>query len=87
MPVVIGKLGVMLLLLALAHGATLVVLSRVREEQVGEEVTRSHADARAAGYQSNPGYPSPAPGYGEATVTPAEGQAYAEPDVHEPVPG
>jgi hypothetical protein len=36
LPAVVGKLGVMLLVLAIAHGITIAVLSRIRDEQVGE---------------------------------------------------
>src|SRR5205085_272003 len=36
---VIGRVGVLLLILALAHGVTLGVLTRMREEQVVEDVS------------------------------------------------
>jgi hypothetical protein len=36
LPGVVGRLGVLLLVLATAHGITLVVLGRIREEQVDE---------------------------------------------------
>jgi hypothetical protein len=43
MTVVVGKLGVMLLVLAIAHGITVAVLARIRDEQVGESlVTQRH---------------------------------------------
>ncbi|KAA9161875.1 hypothetical protein FPZ12_013535 [Amycolatopsis acidicola] len=38
LPSVVGRIGVMLLVLALAHAITLGVLARVREEQVVEEM-------------------------------------------------
>ncbi|GAA1955962.1 hypothetical protein [Amycolatopsis minnesotensis] len=37
-PSVVGKLGLLLLVLAAAHGITLAVLSRIRDEQVGENL-------------------------------------------------
>ncbi|WP_236787885.1 hypothetical protein [Amycolatopsis sp. GM8] len=51
LPSVVGRVGVMLLVLALAHAITLSVLARMREEQVVEEMhteprTRGHLDSR-----------------------------------------
>ncbi|SFQ31436.1 hypothetical protein SAMN05421810_10671 [Amycolatopsis arida] len=46
---VIGKLGVLLLVLALVHGVTIAVLTRMRESQVAETVTaQRHSAAGAA---------------------------------------
>ncbi|TVT54979.1 hypothetical protein FNH05_09955 [Amycolatopsis rhizosphaerae] len=39
LPAVVGRLGVMFLVLALAHAITLSVLARMREEQVVEDIT------------------------------------------------
>lgn len=56
LPSVVGRVGVMLLVLALAHAITLSVLARMREEQVVEEMhtrtglaepsTRAHIERR-----------------------------------------
>ncbi|NKQ58606.1 hypothetical protein HFP15_37755 [Amycolatopsis sp. K13G38] len=49
LPGVAGRLGVMLLVLALVHGIALAVLARRREEQVVEDIqTRATADPRMA---------------------------------------
>jgi hypothetical protein len=46
MPSIVGKLGVMLLVLAAAHGVTLSILGRLRDEQVMETaVTRRGGDS------------------------------------------
>lgn len=46
LPAVVGRWGVLLLILALAHAITLAVLARMREEQVVEDLTlRERADA------------------------------------------
>ncbi|WP_329059431.1 hypothetical protein [Amycolatopsis sp. NBC_01480] len=68
LPGVVGRLGALLLVLAIIHAITLGVLSRIRGEQVGEAVvnrrmSRSEAEQRGA------------------VVTPVPGQEGSYPDV------
>jgi hypothetical protein len=64
LPAVVGKLGVMLLLLAIAHGITIAILSRIRDEQVGE----SFAARRAAVNESPAQEPAVGPMPGQANA-------------------
>ncbi|WP_020666350.1 hypothetical protein [Amycolatopsis nigrescens] len=63
---VVGKLGVFLLILAVAHGLTLTVLGRIRDSQVGEDISARRANRV-------PGGPTMVPGQGQ-TVAPVPGQ-------------
>jgi hypothetical protein len=44
-PAVLRRLGVLLILTALGHAATMVVLSRLREQQTGTELANAQMDA------------------------------------------
>ncbi|NIH78215.1 MULTISPECIES: hypothetical protein [Amycolatopsis] len=61
---IVGRIGVFLLVLALAHGITIAVLARQREEQVVEQInTRMNAPAqRPADHSLNDPVVSPVPG-------------------------
>ncbi|MFJ7213856.1 hypothetical protein [Amycolatopsis sp. NPDC098790] len=62
LPGVVGRLGVLLLILAIAHAITLAVLARIRGEQEVEAVVQR-------GGRQQPTGPEP-----QATVTPVPGQ-------------
>jgi hypothetical protein len=47
-PAVLRRLGVLLILTALGHAATMVVLSRLREQQTGTELANAQMDATPA---------------------------------------
>ncbi|WP_158887215.1 hypothetical protein [Amycolatopsis anabasis] len=73
---VVTRLGVVLILLAIAHGITLAILARLRDEQMAEEITARRADERQRG---------PATGADRAAqepvVTPVPGQGGRDPRV------
>lgn len=60
MPAVVGRLGVLLLLLAIAHGIAVAVLGRIHDGQIDETIVRNR-QAQAGTQQST-------------TVTPVPGQ-------------
>ncbi|MFD9889907.1 hypothetical protein ACFWY9_11255 [Amycolatopsis sp. NPDC059027] len=45
---IVGRLGIVLLILALAHGVTLSVLAKIRDDQVGETLVTRKQEARHA---------------------------------------
>jgi hypothetical protein len=47
LPAVVGRLGVLLLVVAIAHAIALGVLARMREEQVAEDIT-THMNSRVS---------------------------------------
>lgn len=66
---VVGRLGVMLLVLAIAHALTIGILSRIRDAQVDETIVTSRA---AANDQARPG--------AGPIDTPARGQYPSQPN-------
>jgi hypothetical protein len=70
---IVGRLGVFLLLMALAHAVTLSVLSRQRESHVLEN--------RLGTQQQGPSGQNARVNYAESTVDPVPGQAGAAPTV------
>jgi hypothetical protein len=70
LPGVVGRLGVLLLILALAHAITLGALARIRGEQEVEAVV-----------QRGGRHPRPEPELSGPTVTPVPGQEGRYPDV------
>ncbi|MDT7724558.1 MAG: hypothetical protein QOI21_1134 [Actinomycetota bacterium] len=59
---VVGRLGVMLLILAIAHAVTLGILSRIRDAQVDETIVTSRAAANDQGRPNGGPVTPPAPG-------------------------
>ncbi|OXM72047.1 MULTISPECIES: hypothetical protein [Amycolatopsis] len=59
---IVGRVGVFLLVLALAHGITIAVLSRQREEQVVEQINTRMNTPRPADHSLNDPVVSPVPG-------------------------
>ncbi|MFD8494531.1 hypothetical protein [Amycolatopsis sp. NPDC059657] len=62
LPGIVGRVGVLLLVLAIAHGITLAVLGRIREEQVDEAAVTGRRQQRVEPEQQG------------TTVTPVPGQ-------------
>ncbi|GLY68507.1 hypothetical protein [Amycolatopsis taiwanensis] len=75
LPAVIGRLGVLLLVLGLAHGVTIAVFNRRREEQVVEDV-HTRVNARLDGRQVTAAVDSPIQ---QSTVDPVPGQEGVRP--------
>ncbi|MFE0020137.1 hypothetical protein [Amycolatopsis sp. NPDC059021] len=66
---IVGRLGIVLLILALAHGVTLSVLAKIREDQVDETLVTRKQEARhaevtqgAATWSQNEPVVNPVPG-------------------------
>jgi hypothetical protein len=59
---VVGRLGVLLLVLAIAHALTLGILSRIRDAQVDETIVTSRAAANDQGRHHNGPVTTPVPG-------------------------
>lgn len=80
MPKVVAKLGILLLVLALAHGITLAVLSRIRDEQVGENlVARKQGLAAERGTTVNPVNPGTDPVRPSVSPSLEHGAPYSAP--------
>jgi hypothetical protein len=73
---VVAKLGVMLLILAIAHGITLAVLGRLRDEQIAETVTATRRANAAMGTRS-----AAQQFRQESVVTPVPGQPGRDPQI------
>ncbi|WP_329048014.1 hypothetical protein OG738_37170 [Amycolatopsis sp. NBC_01488] len=73
LPGVVGRLGVLLLILALAHAITLAALARIRGEQEVEAVVQRGSRQRVEPEAQSP------------TVTPVPGQPGGYPDVSPPL--
>jgi hypothetical protein len=67
LPGVIGRLGVLLLVLAVAHGITIGVLSRIRDEQVDESIVTQRAEQNNKPHQDG------------SSVNPVSGHPVASP--------
>lgn len=75
LPSIVGRLGILLLVLALAHGVTMAILGRVHDAQVDETMVTRRAEARralATGQQA-PG--AAAWSQNEPVVNPVPGQS------------
>jgi hypothetical protein len=59
---VVGRLGVMLLVLAIAHALTIGILSRIRDAQVDETIVTSRAAANDQGRHAGGPVTTPVPG-------------------------
>jgi hypothetical protein len=83
LPGVVGRLGVLLLVLAIAHGVTLVVLGRIREEQVDEAAVTRRRQPVEPEQQGTTVTPVPGQGGRHPAVSPTlDSQApYSTPDV------
>jgi hypothetical protein len=62
MPAVVGRLGIVLLLLAVAHGITLAILGRIRGDQVMETAVTGRREQRNAQHGTNGPIITPVPG-------------------------
>jgi hypothetical protein len=62
MAAVVGRLGVVLLLLAVAHGVTLAILGRIRGDQVMETAATRRRELRATQHGTNGPVIGPVPG-------------------------
>ncbi|MFI5607891.1 hypothetical protein [Amycolatopsis sp. NPDC051903] len=74
LPGVVGRIGVLLLVLAIVHAITLGVLGRIRGEQVGEAVVNRRLSRREAGQRAAP-----------VTTTAVPSQEASYPDVSPPL--
>jgi hypothetical protein len=70
---VVGRLGVFLLLLAVAHAITLAVFSRMRENRMEEDILTRHGDSDGMTYSRD--YPR------DPVVNPVPGQPGRDPEV------
>jgi hypothetical protein len=71
LPGVVGRIGVLLLVLAVAHGITIAILSRIRDEQVDESIVTQHAETTRPRPDGPTANPVPAPGSPGPVVSPS----------------